>query len=1576
MVLLPATAAWAQWRNPGLAEVVAGDTTPDGTPIGGVYVNDSAIALDKLALAQRLEEQKDWSKSAEVYQEITDRYRDRVVPSPVQDDPNVLGQYTSVLSRVNDRLSRWPEEGLAVYRGLYELPARKLLESAGPDNLGPLHEAFTRYFVTSSGLAAGRALISDYFERGEFAAAEWIGRQLLSHPGLGDQRALVLFQIGLAAHLSGDEKSAADSLDELKSRYPASTATVGGSSVILADELARQCVRPVSTVTAAGDDDSWPMPGGDPSRGRISTSTVRPGALLYSVRISQRSWRAVTDPTQLSTVEEMDKTLHAEGAMLGVMPVADHGQMFFQNNSRIIGVNIDDGTPLPGWLATYPNHDGQYWVANAVSLSVWHQYSLTLTDDAVLGVVNLPDPLIGGDGRQARLVCLDRATGKERWSVSAADLPDNNLKQLVMSGSPLVVGGNVYLAARGGKGNGYEDSYVLCLDLATGAYRWSCYLASAPATGTQMMNPNNFFTTSLADGAVHLSYASGRIFVCTNLGAVAALDAYDGNVAWLSIYRDADDSEGPPYLPMRGWAMAGDQIQPPNSTPAWATNAPIVRDGRVFVLPSDGKYLLVYDAGTGHVLKKLLKEQCCTTVSDEDPERPITLLGVIDDSQGQELILVGTTSRIFALNWRQYDSDHPGNAVEWASMPEPKDTIRGRAFVTADSVYIPTALALYRLELRNGEIAETYPADSTWPDEEGPGNVLICGNKIIVAGDARVNVYTDLTLARQRLDAQVAAAPDDPEVRLRYAEVMFLANRPELAIEKLDEARHLLAKGHSAGDDAARKRAFSDAMTFAVRQKPDLAAALFDRAAALATSPADRASLLMARAGLARFGARPDYGEAIQLYQQVLADAALRRAPVPDVKLTRQPPTEITDQTNQAGDAAAAAIAQIVRDEGPSVYQPIERAAGEKLARARAVGDAAQLLEIAEEFPNSDAAAAAAQAAADEFEAKGDYAQAARVLREIYFQDGQVDPAVLMQGLARNYLRMPGRIGAARACLIAAQQPNPDAKLIKPLSLPDGRLLPAATLHAAMDQIDKIIAGNRPIDRNLPDLGLPSRAAELAFHAEHHAWPKPLVEQTQVIQNVDKLLIPSPDCSRGDRIVTWTSGAGLSIFAPGQISPIGTNADLSSPPLGVAWTGGGGGLLVWSASNVAMVDGADFHTRWNLNFASLPELTILASAEPQGNFSGNMAIQPLDQRLRRQLLRQRLMLMPRNGGIFVPQLSGLVYTPGLVADDEQGNPSSASAAENIDSLLPVGDLAVVTTTAGRVAAINLDDGSVRWQTRAVGHAIDRLVATSDFTVFKLTDQNVAQLVLLDTDSGRMLARKVFNSEPSVNIVNFALGEDGTLAYTESDRLVIHELFQSAGDRTLARPITGPAQEDPMIFQNMGKPNQLIIADGQVLALCEGGDSVRGYDDQTGRLRDGPMRLSTGDHNDDEIELGLSEGYLYAYGPRSVAAYNIENPQAHWGPEEIKTTDADPVLLMGSDYLILLEPPPSDGAASSVWLLSAFSRTRYPDGESGKKAYESTLDDPSGIVACQAVSGGVCYLAGDRTVHMLLGNRNP
>src|SRR4051812_40942338 len=138
-----------------------------------VYVRDSATAREKMDLAERMERVKEWHKSADVYQEVLEKYSDRVVPYGL-DAKGVINRYTSVKHQVRQKLCKWPQEGLDVYRGRYEPRAAELVRSAGPQDLFLLHKAFDLYFVTDSGKQAGLRLIDAHLDGGEYAAAAWI----------------------------------------------------------------------------------------------------------------------------------------------------------------------------------------------------------------------------------------------------------------------------------------------------------------------------------------------------------------------------------------------------------------------------------------------------------------------------------------------------------------------------------------------------------------------------------------------------------------------------------------------------------------------------------------------------------------------------------------------------------------------------------------------------------------------------------------------------------------------------------------------------------------------------------------------------------------------------------------------------------------------------------------------------------------------------------------------------------------------------------------------------------------------------------------------------------------------------------------------------------------------------------------------------------------------------------------------------------------------------------------------------------------------------------------------------------
>ncbi len=125
----------------------------------------------------------------------------------------------------------------------------------------------------------------------------------------------------------------------------------------------------------------------------------------------------------------------------------------------------------------------------------------------------------------------------------------------------------------------------------------------------------------------------------------------------------------------------------------------IVSDGKVFTLPTDGKYLLIYDAQSGAELKRIRVDD----LRDKDSGGCDTLLGVL----GNKVIVSGDED-VICLDWQKYDIDAADKQASWI-WAEPVPPIRGRGFVTVDSVFIPTTTRLYRHNLANGKAVDAYP---------------------------------------------------------------------------------------------------------------------------------------------------------------------------------------------------------------------------------------------------------------------------------------------------------------------------------------------------------------------------------------------------------------------------------------------------------------------------------------------------------------------------------------------------------------------------------------------------------------------------------------------------------------------------------------------------------------------------------------------------------------------------------------------------------------------------------------------------------------------------------------------------
>jgi outer membrane protein assembly factor BamB len=1508
-----------------------------------VYVRDSAIAMEKLALARRMERAREWGKSADVYQEILEKYSDRVVPAGEDPQTHAIVHYTSVTQTVRESLCKWPIDGLVVYRGRYETPAAALLAEAGNDGLNKLHEVMARYFPTDAAKIAGIRLMDLYFEQGDYAAVNEIGTQLLQwHPNLVAERPMVLYRTALAAKLAGRTDDAGRRLDELRRQFPQATGAIRGSDVLLADSLVKELAG--ANIVRGQTGDSWSTVGGDESRGRICTSTVKPGARLYSIPLMRFNWGQIQDTPNRQQMQSSDDEQRKRGAGLGILPVVDNGEMFFQDNMRVYAVDLDSGVPLPAWVETNPADNGAYKAPGnppPSPMPLGKQLCVSVSDKYVAAVMGFSDqlsPLQPPPSSDSRLVCLDRKTGKELWTFTPDDFPQSqsSLHELRMGGAPLMVGDNVYVMVHGARGQ-FEDCYVACFTLHSGEFRWAAFIANSSIN--ESYGPFADDSPLFSDAVSHIAYAGGRLFVVSNIGAIASLDAFTGTIEWLNIYRTGNPAAAMNFNvnPALMRAMAAQQ---PNGIPMastsvpWIYNPAIVQNGKVFALPSDSRSLLVYDAGTGTLLKQIqLADSDLQETRDSNgsyiPDIPTTLLGVRDD-----LVYLAGARQVWQIPWAEIEPDKTPDVLPgyWRSADslDPLMQVRGRAFVTGDAVYLPTQSCLKRIVLSTGEIDSSFPKNGWETGKEGPGNVIVTEDHVIVAGDAQAAVYTDIALARAKLDREIADAPADPDARLHYAEVMFAGAQMDVAQARLEEAFELLGGLQALRPGPSRERAFHDAIGFAVRsaQKNENSPRInrfFDLAQAAALSPGEQVEYRMARGDFEWTHPSRDAGAAIELYQEILGDPALREIAMSD---------PLTNNPSQAGAVADKAIQKILESsDGREAYEKFETLAAQKLRDAAAAGDPDQLLDVARTYPDSRVTSDAMMSAAGLYESHGNPKMATQVLRRLLRVRQDQDRVAVLEALSRNYLKMPGHLDVAVRRLQSAADFAPLGMLSQPMTLPNGAVLRNISLVSARDALMRY--ESLASVESLPDLHLPTHKQDDACKAATGQWAEPFQPETanSKIDGVDSMVVPMDEFTRNDRIIAWSGADGLLVYAAGRNKPLFTSAGINQAPAGAAWMPGG--LAVWSDGLISMIDANSGAQKWSIDLSKPP--------------------------------------------------------PIVNAGDAPADVAQAGGPEVISQVAPAGDRIAVTTTAGRLMSIDSRAGRIVWQVR-VNDPISSLLTSDDFTVIRYQDGQTMQLEVYDSLSGDLLGKKSFGMETGIYPINLALAADGTLVYTLPNQLCIQDVAKANLSPQGMDPDVvaeaGPPQGQILQGGGQPEPDQLLIHSGRIFAVANSGKEVRIFSIETGdpwvyRSRDGQTTsgVFATESTSPNVRLHISGNYLFVLSPRNLMAYRIDPPTEPWEPyfDAMKDTNYQQALF-GRDYLGLADRPSQplseSNRAGNKLTLSFFIRSvkSLPDKESGLMLYTVDLPVLENNVAVQAIDGGVAYFTG-HTIHVFAGARD-
>ena len=937
------------------APAVAQDEAPIETVPGlradttftNVYVNDNFAAVDALAKARVLASRGRWSAAATLLQQVSDTADDKLTRlSP--------GRYIGLRPHINQLIADWPAAGLSAYESVVDARLQRALAALGNRRrLNTLVELFGRYFCTPSAAALADAIGQLAIEDGDLALARYVYRRVVDqHPNPGDHRRHARTMLALLDAMDGrnDEDTPADATPI---RWKGQEQSLGA--------IARDLSEAFPDLSAPISPSDWPIFGGNPERARHPMSRVDdPGVL----------WRfdATTQLGSGNGSDAVQRTIQREGneGSAGIQPVVQGGFIYTQFPRAIVALHRRTGAVA--W--TYSFGDSGSTGLTYIDEHTPNWGAVTVAGDRLYA--SLPgDPVpyysYESPRNAAELICLNALTGAIVWRLDRTMIQEA-FAEVSFDSSPVIVRNRLFVVGRRRRSFGFEDCYLYCLDAVTGAMIFRTHVGSA-STGS--------FGSRQATRSV-IALHEDTAYVCSNLGTVAAVLTYSGEVQWLTMYGRNETPGGT------------DSTRSVRNTYPWQFNPPVYTDGRLIVLPMDRADVLVMDAESGAVVRAIPTAK----LGGGD-----TVLGVRGD------VLCGAGFAVAC-----YDIE-AGRQLWEKPLPEGQ-ALNGRGQWVGDNLLIPTKNALASYAVADGSRTD-IPLNQ---DDHG-GNIVALPSELLIAGGGGLTAYVRKRDIWNALRTRMSATPSDPLPALELAEIAMSNGAHDQAIEVLAEAaRRVDGLDPSLGDELAR-RLFDDVLAFARRLESrellDTATidTFYEHASRYASNPQTH---LTYRLKFGEWFERDDRPErSLRLYHQILRDRSLR-----EQLSTTAKPSGAT-----GGDTARRRIAELLDRHGRTLYAQYESEARRWLERAKKRGDDDGFRRVVDTFPNSETAPRAFVVWGERLMRDGRPIEAAQRFANAYHRyPAGVDRADLLRRIADAYESAGQRPHAYRWLTKAARE--------------------------------------------------------------------------------------------------------------------------------------------------------------------------------------------------------------------------------------------------------------------------------------------------------------------------------------------------------------------------------------------------------------------------------------------------------------------------------------------------------------------------------------------------------------------------
>lgn len=348
---------------------------------------------------------------------------------------------------------------------------------------------------------------------------------------------------------------------------------------------------------------------------------------------------------------------------------------------------------------------------------------------------------------ERRLIAYHEETGEMLWHAMPPEGWDGEsgtyAERASVVGPPVLAGNRVLVPTA--RMRGRIEFHVGCFDLATGKLLWYAPLI----TGQRELNM--FGREEKEFCAPPVVVHGDRVFVQTQLGTVASLDLFTGDVLWQSLYPQLDISEANYYT-------AGQM------NTVWHNTPPALAGRCLVATPVDSNFLLGFDTETGAVLWRVRHQDLAKVISPGGSQRALRYLVGADE---QSVLLGGR--RIVSFRTAS-DSlvSAPPSLLHW-SWPVDGDlrTHDPRPVLDGSAVYVPHENTLARVDRATGRLL----SELEWGLRRG--NLLITDGQLFSLSSTKLWGFFEWDTMLERAEAKLAENPDDERQLVTYARLLL-----------------------------------------------------------------------------------------------------------------------------------------------------------------------------------------------------------------------------------------------------------------------------------------------------------------------------------------------------------------------------------------------------------------------------------------------------------------------------------------------------------------------------------------------------------------------------------------------------------------------------------------------------------------------------------------------------------------------------------------------------------------------------------------------------------------------------------